>query len=71
MPEGAVIIHKLKMHTHVSNGSRYEDIFAAMDYYDLLQLRDTVERAITKHKSLSSMLDKLGLKHVSLWADDA
>lgn len=70
IPEGAVIIHKLKMHTHVSNGNAYEDVFAAMDYFDLLQLKDTVERAITKHHSLSRMLDKLDLKHVSLWDDN-
>lgn len=70
-PEGAVIMHKLKIHTHVSSGARFEDIYTAMEYYDLLQLRDAVERAIKKQQSLERVLDELELKHISLWDDEA
>lgn len=63
-PEAAIIVHTLKVHTHINGG--FEDIFMAMDKNDLLELKKTAERAIAKHNSLEKLLENASLKHVEL-----
>ena len=68
-PVTAVVTHMLKIHTHVEN-SRPEDVYFAMDIDDLFYLQGTVERAISKHETLSRMIEKLGIKQFAA-EDDA
>ena len=58
MPQSAVIIHKLKVNFRQNDEPK--DMYFAMDYNDLQDLKASAERAIEKHKALSEAIKKFG-----------
>jgi hypothetical protein len=62
-PVAAVIQHTLKIHFH--HGARHDEVFIALDEYDLDQLQETLDRAKTKAKSLRTVIDASGLTYLS------
>lgn len=60
-PDAGVVVHQLKIHAHSSVNSK--DFYVAMDHSDLIQLKETVERALTKHKTLVEVMKTLNLHH--------
>ena len=67
-PGAAVIIHSLKV-DFLHNGAA-EELFLAMDYQDLEELKSVTERAIEKHKTLSEIIENFGLTHVKFGGDE-
>lgn len=63
-PVAAVISHLLRITAR--RGQEDKSHFISMDYDDLLQLQQVVDRAIKKHKSLSTMLSNFGVHNVEL-----
>ncbi len=61
-PTAASIVHSLKIHSYVSD--EHEDLHVALDYSDLLKLKEVVERALEKHKGLSAMMSRAGIEYV-------
>jgi hypothetical protein len=61
-PKAALLISTLKIDFHPPDGS-LDSHFFALDYADLLRLRDTVERALSKHKSLRAMIKQTGIPY--------
>jgi hypothetical protein len=64
-PTGAVIVETLQLRTWAKDGSS-ETIAVAMDESDLRELRDVLDRALTKTETLKSMLDRHGTQHFDL-----
>ena len=60
-PEGAVIVQTLHLDTWDRDGAT-ETYHVAMDEADLRELRDAIERAITKTATLRELLSRTGLK---------
>ena len=67
-PGSAVIVHSLKIHSH--RDGNHEELFFAMDYNDLLELKKVTERAIEKHKTLSSMVQDFGLRYIEFGGEE-
>jgi hypothetical protein len=61
-PQAALLVATLKLEYHLSEGPVDVDFFA-LDYSDLLRLRDIVDRAIAKHTSLRALIDKMDLPY--------
>lgn len=61
-PKAALLISTLKIDFHPPDGSLNSHFFA-LDYADLLRLRDAVERAISKHKSLQAMIKQTDIPY--------
>lgn len=57
-PDAGIIVHQLKI-----SSANSDDFFTAMDYSDLLQLKETVERALAKHKTLINMMKNFKLNY--------
>jgi hypothetical protein len=64
-PLGAVIVETLQIQTWTRDGSS-ELIFVSMDETDLLQLRETVDRALVKTRTLSTLLSDQNLPYFEL-----
>lgn len=62
-PTGAVITHMLKVAYH--HGDRLREIYFAMDAGDLKELRELLDRAEAKAKTLEAVLGEAGLQIVS------
>ena len=67
-PKSAVIVHSLKVHSH--RDDRHDETYFAMDYQDLVKLRKVVDRAITKHETLSEMMNEFGVRVIELGGDE-
>jgi hypothetical protein len=62
-PTGAVVTHMLKLAYH--HGDRLREIYVAMDAGDLKELRELVDRAEAKAKTLETVLGQAGLQVIS------
>lgn len=67
-PKSAVIIHSLKLYS-LRNDER-DELFFAMDYQNLQELKSATERAIEKHETLASMIESFNLHHVEFGGDE-
>ena len=67
-PKSAVIVHSLKVHSH--RDDRHDETYFAMDYQDLVKLKKVVDRAITKHETLSAMMSEFGIRVIELGGDE-
>lgn len=67
-PQSFVVTHSLKIAS--IRGDKREDLFFAMDYEDLKELKRVAERAIQKHETLASMLEGFGLSQVKFGGED-
>lgn len=63
-PSAAVIVHSLKIIYRDSIGTR--EIFIGLDDEDLQQLKIIIDRAISKHECLKSMISDLGIQCLGL-----
>ncbi|HEX5851763.1 MAG TPA: hypothetical protein VFY36_01605 [Solirubrobacteraceae bacterium] len=61
-PQAALLVATLKLEYHLADGPVDVDFFA-LDYSDLLRLREIVDRAIAKHTSLRGLIDKMDLPY--------
>lgn len=61
-PKATLLVSTLKIDFHPPDGS-LDSHFFAMDHADLLRLRDTVDRALSKHQSLQEMVKQIGLPY--------
>ncbi len=61
-PQAALLVATLKLEYHLADGPVDVDFFA-LDYSDLLRLRDIVDRALAKHTSLRGLIDKMDLPY--------
>lgn len=59
-PDAAVVIHMLKI-TQRDNSGHRNDIYFAMDSNDLVQMRETIERAMAKETTLKNLLKDSGV----------
>lgn len=58
-PRAVVLVHMLKIEHREER--RFKSAFFALDHNDLLQLQETVERAIKKHDALSKLVGGVAL----------
>jgi hypothetical protein len=65
-PTAMVLIHTLKIGFHDASSSSHKDIYIALDEADILDLKQALERAEQKSKSLKAVLNKAQLKSVDL-----
>lgn len=63
-PVGAVVAHTLKIEYHDSSG--HEEFFVALDSADISTLQNALERAVSKAKSLASLLKESNLPEINL-----
>lgn len=63
-PSAAVIIHSLKIVYRECSETR--EIYIGLDDDDLLQLKATIDRAISKHECLKSMISDIGIQCLGL-----
>jgi uncharacterized membrane protein len=68
-PLGAVIVETLQIQTWTRDGNS-ELIFVSMDEKDLTQLREIVDRALVKTKTLSTLLSGQNLPYFELEKED-
>jgi hypothetical protein len=61
-PKAALLISTLKIDFHPPDGS-LDSHFFALDHADLLRLRATVDRALSKHQSLREMVKQIDLPY--------
>jgi hypothetical protein len=61
-PRAAVVVANLKIDYH-QGGEPLKEIYFAMDQMDLLRLRVVVDRALTKTRSLKSLIDQVNLPY--------
>jgi len=61
-PEAAVVVHNLNIIHNADDENK--SFYVAMDYNDLIILKRTLERAIEKHRKLSSMIEHSGLNYL-------
>jgi hypothetical protein len=59
-PEAAMIIHMLKI-TQRDNYRRHDDLYFALDSNDIRALKELIDRAITKEKTLKDALQTSGI----------
>lgn len=65
-PKAAVIIHLLHLHyLHGMDGAEHNDFVVALDEDDLKRLKDVIERAEAKSKSLKSFISDTNLTYLS------
>jgi hypothetical protein len=55
-PKAATIVHNLNIHYSIGEHKRHDDFFVALDSNDLQYLKDVVDRAEKKDKSLKAIL---------------
>ncbi|MCB1840376.1 MAG: hypothetical protein KDI61_08960 [Alphaproteobacteria bacterium] len=63
-PAGAVILHILKLAYHINRGEHHE-VFVTLDSEDLNQLKDTIDRAYEKSKTLEAFLGQANISDLS------
>ncbi len=68
VPVAAAIVHTLKLHTHGSHD--YEDLYVAMDYDSLIELKSVIERAEKKHESSKKVIAKADLIYLVTEGED-
>lgn len=61
-PQAALLVATLKLEYHPADGPVSAEFFA-LDYSDLLRLREIVDRAIAKHTSLRGVIDRMDLPY--------
>ncbi len=61
-PKAALLISTLKIDFHPPDGS-LDSHFFALDYADLLNLREAIDRALLKHQGLREMVEQIGLPY--------
>ena len=61
-PKAALLVATLKIDYHVAGGP-LDSTYFALDYSDLLRLRDVVDRALAKHASLRGSVEKMNLPY--------
>jgi hypothetical protein len=64
-PRGAVIVETLQIQTWTREAN-IELIFVSMDEQDLTQLREIIDRALFKTKTLRTLLDEQSLPYFEL-----
>lgn len=62
LPRGAIVVHELKLSYYSDN--ELKDFFVSFDNSDIDSLRNHIDRAADKAKSLKLMLDKSGTPHI-------
>jgi len=65
-PDGAIIMHTLKLGFHDSSSGSHKDVYVALDASDISDLKKTLDRAEDKEKSLKSVLSAAQLKQIEL-----
>jgi hypothetical protein len=65
--KGAVITHELKI-SYV-HGSEVEELYLALDEQDLSELKQTIDRALGKTRTLEKILDKAGVNNLDAHRD--
>lgn len=63
-PEGAIIVHMLKLGYY--NGNVYENLFVALDTNDIRVLQDLLARASSKAEALKSVLEAAKVPYVDV-----
>jgi hypothetical protein len=58
--KAALLVATLKLEYHLADGPVDSDFFA-LDYRDLLRLREVIDRAVAKHASMRGLVDKMDL----------
>lgn len=61
-PKAAIVIHKLHIHFSAGMEDEHKDIYLALDSDDLTALKEQIERAEKKQKSLISVLQRAQIK---------
>ena len=61
-PVGFVVQHMLKIDYHARG--RHEEFYVALDSHDVTVLREVLDRAEAKEKSLRSLLEKAGIPEI-------
>ncbi len=65
-PSAMLLVHMLRMGYHDSNENRHKEFHIALDSSDLFALKEAIERAETKAKSLKASLEAAGIKSLDL-----
>lgn len=63
-PVAAIILHNLRIRYHHDVDGRLDDIYVSLDVGDVQELRDVLDRASAKVKSLGTVLKESGVLHV-------
>ena len=63
-PKGAMIIHNLHIHYQADEEGDHKDLFLALDAKDIKTLKDVLNRAEIKEKSLKTVIEKAGLTNL-------
>jgi hypothetical protein len=65
-PTAMIIVHTLKLGYHDTNSAQHRDMFIALDMDDIAKLKDTLQRAEDKTRTLKAKLDAAGIRSVDL-----
>jgi hypothetical protein len=63
-PEAAVITHTMKLSYHEGAGGRIHDIYVVLGSHDLADLREVLDRAEEKAKSLRNFFSKANMRFI-------
>jgi DNA-directed RNA polymerase subunit F len=65
-PKAMIVVHSLKLGYHDAATGRHEELFVAIDEEDIRKLKEVLDRAERKAKSLVSRLQAAGIRTVEL-----
>ncbi len=63
-PSTMLLVHTLRLGYHDAHETRHREIYISLDAQDLISLRELIERAETKAKTLKSRFESAGIKLV-------
>ncbi len=64
-PKVGLITHTLQIHYRTCESSNHQSIYLALASLDIVTLKDVLERAIVKEKSLVTLLSKTGIQIIT------
>jgi len=65
-PKVGIIVHNLNIHYYQGEANEHNDIHVALDFDDLKELKDVIERAEKKELALKTTIEKSGMLYLNI-----